>query len=242
MYLLAIITVLLSFSAFPIQSQAGDKGTLKEVVKIHYKLPPELEFARGDHGKPVAQCTVTQNDNVNDYGLTGWHMPAGGLTYKIANKTLPANINFTEFASAIGRATSTWESASYSEWNYGGTTTIKRSAADGVNVVAFGGASGGIAVTRTWYWTDTGEVAESDVIFSSNLAWSITNPGAGDCGGATNAYDVQNIATHEFGHQVGLNDLYNSADRDLTMYGYGTMKELKKDTLGSGDISGAHAI
>jgi len=53
---------------------------------------------------------------------------------------------------------------------------------------------------------------------------------------------VQDIATHEFGHWVGLDDLYLSLDRDLTMYGYGAGGELKKRTLGTGDITGVRAV
>ncbi|MFA6587887.1 MAG: matrixin family metalloprotease [Patescibacteria group bacterium] len=239
-YSLMIFALLTLISVTPFASQAKDKGQLKEVVKIYYRYDDLPDFQK--KGKPVAQCTQSTNENVNDFGLTGWYMPASGLTYKISTSTLPSNISLVDFRNAIANSTSTWEANSSSQWTYGGTTNIKRSAKDGVNLVAFGSASGGIAVTRTWYWTGTGEVAESDMIFSSSLAWSITSPSAGDCGGAANTYDVQNIATHEFGHQVGLNDLYSSTDRDLTMYGYGTMRELKKDSLGTGDISGAKSF
>ena len=40
------------------------------------------------------------------------------------------------------------------------------------------------------------------------------------------------------GHIFGLDDLYDSGDQDLTMYGYGDRGELKKDTLGDGDTLG----
>jgi len=53
---------------------------------------------------------------------------------------------------------------------------------------------------------------------------------------------VQDIATHEFGHWVGLDDLYSDADKDLTMYGFGAGGELKKRTLGTGDADGANAV
>ena len=84
-----------------------------------------------------------------------------------------------------------------------------------------------------------------DTILNSRLSWNWTNPNSVDedqfCP-STNAYDVQNILVHELGHWVGLDDLYDSADEDLTMYGYGSLRELKKDTLESGDTLGVQSI
>jgi hypothetical protein len=51
-------------------------------------------------------------------------------------------------------------------------------------------------------------------------------------------YDIRNIMTHEAGHWIMLGDLYNNGDSFLTMYGYGSLGELKKDTLGKGDVIG----
>ncbi len=223
---------------------AKDKGVLKEVVKIHYKLPFDKNYKKPPFpGKPVVACQETTNDNVNYWGEIGWQMPNEGLTYQINYKTVPGNISDADFQQAITNSVNTWKQAATSlEWIDGGSTDVKKSRYDGVNLIAFGSASGAIAVARTWYWTGTGEIAESDIIFSKNLDWSITDPNAGDCAGVDRTYDVQNIATHEFGHQVGLNDLYDKAYQDLTMYGYGTMAELKKDSLGTGDINGAISV
>jgi hypothetical protein len=74
------------------------------------------------------------------------------------------------------------------------------------------------------------------------LPWSINDPTLGDCGGDPASYDVQNVATHEFGHWVGLGDIYDPNDSELTMYGYGALGELKKDTLATGDTIGINTV
>lgn len=240
MTIVASLAVIIFFTGYPLVSEAGNNRPVKEVVFVHYKLPPDLA---GGKGKPVAQCSVTSS-NPNDSGLTGWHLPSSGLSYQINYATLPSNISDNAFDAVLHQATSTWMQQSGSiNWTDGGSTNVRRSRLDGVNLISFGSTSGAIAITRTWYYTDTNEVAESDLTLSSGLAWSITDyNNNNECGGVAGTYDIQNIATHELGHQVGLNDLYNSTDKDLTMYGYGTTKELKKDTLGLGDISGVQVI
>lgn len=242
------LAVILFFTGMPLYTAKAtfDKGPLKEKVFIFQPTPDNFDWFYGHNkGKPPApKCTVTTNDNVNDWGATGWHMPSAGMTYKINYSTLPRNLSSSTFQSATRTSFDTWTNAdSAQKWFYGGSTTAKRATYDGTNLIAFGRISGNaIAVTYIWYYSGSGEVAESDTIFSSSLAWSITDSSAGDCGGVAGTYDVQDIGTHEFGHWVGLNDLYSSIDKDLTMYGYGFTTELKKDSLGTGDITGVRAI
>jgi len=50
--------------------------------------------------------------------------------------------------------------------------------------------------------------------------------------------DLQNIATHEFGHGVGLNDVYQTDCSLVTMYGYSDYGETQKRTLEPPDING----
>jgi len=54
--------------------------------------------------------------------------------------------------------------------------------------------------------------------------------------------DLQNIATHELGHGVGLGDLYITACSEETMYGYSNYGETKKRTLNAGDIMGIQKL
>ena len=112
--------------------------------------------------------------------------------------------------------------------------------------VLFGRTSGNaLAVTYTWQWSDTGEY-ESDTVFSNRVAWTeihnTTGSGGSDDGCAENvvAYDLQNIATHEFGHIYGLD--HPAGDRYATMYAYGYTGETLKRTLATSDINGIDSL
>lgn len=236
---LVLITILalICLQKFPFQAKANSDHSLRQKVFVHYPKPEP-----GRPKPPVGPtCTVTGNDQVNHYLLDDWYMPDAGLTYKINYSSAPSGIQ-SKIRSAIANAFTTWTEADNKQKFYDyGSTDIRGNRFDGENVVAWKGInSTAIAITYIWYWSDTLEVAEVDTMFNKNLSWAVSEPGP-DCISSP-TYDVQNIATHEFGHWVGLDDLYAGEDSELTMYGYGATGELKKDTLGVGDISGVLAV
>jgi len=103
----------------------------------------------------------------------------------------------------------------------------------------FGRAGGNtIAVTYTWRWSN-GEI-ESDTVFNSRLAWFTASSIGDGCYETTVAYDLRNIATHEFGHTYGLG--HPGDDRFETMYAYGYTGETLKWTLASGDVAGVRSV
>ena len=105
---------------------------------------------------------------------------------------------------------------------------------DGANLVFWDDLNDGVIAMNTfWYYKESGEIVESDVVFNTDYAWSLS--------GEETKMDLQNIATHEFGHN-GLADLYNPRTSELTMYGYSSEGETKKQTLGTGDISGIQEL
>ena len=142
-----------------------------------------------------------------------------------------------EFAAVVaGFQTWTDDQGSKVNWRYDGTTNLCYNPFDGFNVVCWTTdlPSETLARTECRYNTGSRFIYECDMRFNDNLLWSDS--------GAPNAYDVQNVATHEAGHFLNLYDLYGAADFQETMYGYGALGETSKRTLEWGDIAGVRYI
>ena len=154
--------------------------------------------------------------------------------------TAPYSAFSTQHASIFDASGNTWDVETGADI-FGGVTTGSQGTAgvlDGVNQIAWAnlGASSTIAVTTTWYYTQTGIAVESDGQYNTYYPWSTS--------GAPGAMDVQNIATHEIGHTFGLNHPKGPGSQIscLTMYAYASLGETQKRTLGDGDILGIEAI
>ena len=202
-------------------------------VFIHEEMPSH-------RAAPI--CRVTDNDARTTFGLTGWQLPVAGLPFVVNDGRAPASIQ-SGLSSALDRAAQTWENADpATQISLVGTTTTARARYDGRNVIFWRAlARGVIAAAYVWYDPFTGVVLDADMAFNTRVPWAVNDPASGDCGGSPKAFDVQAVATHEFGHWVGLDDLYETADSDLTMYGIVTVGEVKKVSLGTGDTLGALA-
>lgn len=97
------------------------------------------------------------------------------------------------------------------------------------NVAAFG-CEGTLACTMVWY--DANGAVEADIRFSDQVRWSDS--------GERGAYDYRAVATHEFGHFIGLSDLHDSPN--LTMYYATQVGSTNPRTLGRGDVLGLRQL
>jgi len=140
---------------------------------------------------------------------------------------------------AVNNAVEAWDVVTVDDlFDYAGITEKSWYAEDGENVISWVKfiPRDYIAVAVMWYDPNTMIIYEFDIVFNTFHRWGV-DPGKRD-----RAFDIQNIATHEFGHPAGLDDLYDEIYSELTMYGYSSKGEVKKCSLEEGDISGAQFL
>lgn len=233
---LAAAMLVLSMGAVAVGTEKeGGPEAKEKIVLIHYKKgfgkPPGTGGGKGGtkcynfiaNGAKWKQTPVDYViDPDNEDGMGEWFV-----------------------ANAIHNSAEAWDANTSMEL-FGGYTFDNNSSwdgdngdtPDGRNELLFGNywEPGVIAITVIW-GNFSGppskrEITEFDVLFDTDYTW-----GDADYNGMY-AMDLQNIATHEIGHGIGLGDLYDTVCTEETMYGYSDYGETKKRTLNAGDITG----
>lgn len=250
---LILCLALVLLMAFSIPAAAADIP-LSDSGRIHWNAPGNSAVITGDGNLDIVRVDFVHYAKSSNpasvkktsvgYILMGvkWLWQEG---YAINLSNAPASVASGAEA-AIRTSSLTWDLATGCSKTTGlelfstAATTLNDSAIygvyDGVNAVEFGpyGSSNVIAVTSVWYSRSIKAIYEFDMLFNTNFAWSTD--------GASNAMDLQNIATHEFGHAVGLSDVYDAVYNDQTMYGYASNGEVDKQTLEVWDLAGLHKM
>lgn len=202
------------FAALPIATWAFE-ASVEEAVTVLYTIPPKDDSMTNPHYHLLPFRWYTT--------INYWIKPKNKYGFST-----------TAVVNTITASANTWDvETNFQVFGYKGTTTKTAGRRDAYNVVSWGAYRAGvIAVTYIWY--SGSQMIETDCRMNTYYKWSLT--------GEAGKMDVQNIMTHEFGHWVGLDDLYNDVDYWLTMYGYADFGETYKQTLGLGDINGLEAV
>lgn len=209
---------------------------LKVRVFVHN---PKQQSAK----KQLGTCSVDDPNIGPLVDPAGWHLPSS-WNYYLNSSSAPLGAVRANLTNYANQAFTEWTTAVGSKVNFTnkGNTTVARKGYDGRNIIAWGAAPGSaLAVTYTWYNTQTKQAVETDTIMNKKFPWSWMAYSLSACP-SLNTYDAQDILTHELGHWVGLNDEYDSTYSKNTMYGYGSKGEIIKDTLTTGDSTGAYNI
>ncbi len=214
--------------AMPEQAANGDNAKAPDLEKIEF-IHWKKDFAKPEtaRGPKTPTCYKLLKPTTKWVGLP--------VSYVI-NPTNSQGLSESFISSAVSTASETWDLATSKEL-MNNVYTIDPNANYGVqdykNSISFGnyGQTGVIAVTSIWRNTMTKAIVEFDMMFDIDYMWgdAIANPAL---------MDLQNIATHELGHAVGLDDIYQSSCSTVTMYGYSSNGDVGKRALELPDITG----
>ena len=239
MVVIAILGLIVSGCSIPLKSvvPTSEKGnpkpelgapTLERITFIHYAKP-------NDRSKPV------WDDSADKYKLL-W----GGIkwfktiSYKVSTNEMPDGLGSENVRKILEVSSETWDAEVDNKelFSMPSLTDEPVDSGDNENTVGWDSLNPGIiAICSMLFYPATKEIVESDIVFNTYYTWGFLDPANSD----TDKMDLQNIATHEFGHN-GLNDLYMPPSTALTMYGYSGEGETDKRDLGTGDRLGIQKL
>lgn len=243
--LLIIATVLMSI---PLVAAANFKPQVSKIVFIHRK---------DSFGKPEWAVKPPKDDpDPQLYELMGKYIKWDSLNLEYhINPTNDAGLEEPFVLSSISAAAETWDAASSAtlfasyELNY--TAKVDADDLDGYNEIVFGSIADENAIAVCIVWFIRGgppsqrRIIEFDIMFDDvDFEWGYAGETNEDAPNQDylDIMDLQNIATHELGHALGLADLYSDECSEQTMYGYGAYGETKKRTLNTGDKEGIQVL
>jgi hypothetical protein len=222
------IVALIVASAMPLFASAKEEPLTMVVMELH-------------ENEQVVITATTGDDNTDTYYLlTGYKYTGYSQPYSL--KTAPFLINTknkqglsaNNIVATITTSAGTWDTeTAKAVFSYTGSTTKTAGKRDRYNVIDFGSYRSGV-IAVTMFWISGTNMVEIDMRFNTLYKWSFS--------GEAGKMDVQNIATHEFGHWAGLDDVYDGSHSWLTMYGYSDFGITYQRTLCAGDVLGLEAV
>lgn len=151
----------------------------------------------------------------------------------------PANADVTQTAalSAILAGATAWSTQSLADvsWYYMGSTNATTVGANGKNEVFFRPDTGSGAIATTYWWTDSNNrLVDADIVFYDGSYTFFTGNG-----GCNNGFFLEDVATHEFGHALGIS--HSDVGAATMVSGTGACN-MEKRTLDFDDVAAVEAL
>ena len=181
------------------------------------------------------------------YGPLRWDYSEMPVNYWIDPRNIPGGMTESSYVEFARRSYQTWhdDSGSRMEFAYMGTRTDREwGVNDGINIFCWrsiDGNGGTLGIARSYFYYTPGNYdslrqADADVELDTGDSWSAAEVPPPD------KIDLETVGTHEVGHVVGLADLYDSGDSEMTMFGYTAPGDIRQRTLESGDQTGLRQL
>jgi hypothetical protein len=179
-----------------------------------------------------AAAYVTSKSKYSSVDLKWTSLP---MKFNIDQKT-PPGVSSADKNTAVRNAYKTWSNVScsfYASSDQGTVNTATGNSKDYVNsnvwISSWPSNYGqtALAITTTSYDPQSGKIYDADIKYNPNYSWAVN--------GAGNKIDIQSVATHEIGHELGLD---HSQYQDATMFWSTGQGDTSQRSLHSDDIAG----
>jgi hypothetical protein len=181
----------------------------------------------------VAFGTVLSS-GAHAYSLLGYTWAQSPVPYYIN----PANMDLPTAAiePAIRAGADAWrlQSGASFSFAFAGYSTQATNTNDGINLIMFRNASSGSAIATTYTWFSGTRLIDADMVF-----WDAGFQFFTGTSGCSNGFYIEDVATHEFGHALGLG---HSAVTTATMYPSISTCSKESRTLDPDDITAVLAL